>query len=593
MKVAPVSTNEQERLATVAEWCVQHHEQSGELRALVELARHYFSAPICLVSIVGACQQWFTARAGLEIAGTARDVSFCAHTILQAQPLEILDAAADPRFADNPLVTGEPGIRYYCGAPLRVEQQVAIGSFCIIDTASRAALNDAQRGMLLAFADMAMQIIAGMRRNNFHDQATGLFNRLKLECDVGAGLDRGQSMTLLAVDIMSAEALSELIRGLGYNFAHDLTLQAKSRIASQLESGLSLYKISPTRFAVLLEDAAAVLPLCQRILQALQAPAQCHQIPVLLDAGIGIAPITPLEDDRNSLEWLRRAVAAADTARRSAGRHAWYQTGVDAAQRRAFMLLTSLAQALHSEDELSLHLQPRVELPGGECRSAEALLRWRHPLLGDVSPGEFIPLAEKTALMANLSLWVMRAVLRILQCTRDLQFSVSFNVTARDLESATFMDTLLAELQRQAVEPGRVQLEFTESVLIEQPGEVQQQLQRASQAGIAVAIDDFGTGYSNWAYLTRLPASLVKLDRSLVQRSARGAKEALLVQSVVSLACSLGYQVTAEGIETAEQLAQAKDWGCAEAQGYHIARPMPVEVFRQWYCRTRLAGPAA
>ncbi|RCL28832.1 sensor domain-containing phosphodiesterase [Pseudomonas sp. AFG_SD02_1510_Pfu_092] len=593
MMVAPVPINEKERLAKVAEWCVMHQQHSGELAALVDMARSFFAVPVCLVSIVGECQQWFSAKAGLDLQATPRDVSFCAHTILQAQPLEVLDATCDPRFADNPLVTGEPGIRYYCGAPLLVENRIAIGSFCIIDTVPRPPLDQAQRTMLMAFGEMAMQIIAGMRRNNFHDQATGLFNRLKLECDVAAGLERGQPLTLLAVDIMSAEALSGIIRSLGYNFAHDLTLQAKARIASQLDNGLCLYKISPTRFAVLLEDAENVLPLCQRIVAALQAPAQCHQIPVLLDAGIGIAPISPQGEDRNSLEWMRRAVAAADTARRTAGRHAWYQPEVDAAQRRAFMLLASLSRALHSDDELSLHLQPRIELPSGRCRSAEALLRWQHPVLGEVSPAEFIPLAEKTALMANLSLWVMRAVLRILGCTRGLDFSVSFNVTARDLESAGFMDALLHALQEQAVEPQRVQLELTESVLIEQPEEVQQQLLRARQAGIVIAIDDFGTGYSNWAYLTQIPASIVKLDKSLVHRASSGGREALLVQSLAGLANELGYRVAAEGIETAEQLVRVCAWGCVEAQGYFIARPMPAAAFRAWFDDTQLAGSVA
>lgn len=587
MKVAPVPPNEPDRLAKSAEWCVLHQPQSSELTALVEMARRYFSMPICLVSIVGECEQWFMAKGGRAADATPRDVSFCAHTILQAQPLEVLDAALDPRFADNPLVTGEPGIRYYCGAPLLVDSQVAIGSFCIIDTAPRPALDEAQRSMLTSFSEMAMHIIAGMRRNNFHDQATGLFNRLKLECDVVAGLERGKSLTLLAVDIMAAEALSDIIRGLGYNFAHDLTLQAKARIASQLDNGLSLYKISPTRFGVLLEDAADVQPLCERIVDALQAPAQCHQIPVLLDAGIGIAPITQQCEDRDGMEWMRRAVAAADTARRRPGRHGWYEPDVDAAQRRAFLLLASLAQALQSDDELSLHLQPRIELPSGRCGSAEALLRWRHPLLGDVAPAEFIPLAEKTALMASLSLWVMRAALRVLACTRDLDFSLSFNVTARDLESAGFMDALLHSLQAQAIEPQRVQLEFTESVLIEQPEEVLQQLLRAHQAGIAIAIDDFGTGYSNWVYLTQIPASIVKLDRSLVHRAASGTREALLVQSVVGLANELGYQVAAEGIETAEQLVQACAWGCVEAQGYFIARPMPAAVFKEWFHDTQ------
>lgn len=585
MNVAPMPSNEEQRLAAVAEWCVAHQDCSTELRTLVEWAGRYFNAPMCLISIVSECQQWFMAKTALEADSTPRDVAFCAHTILQAQPLEVLDATQDPRFAENPLVTGAPGIRYYCGAPLLVDKQVAIGSFCIIDTVPREAMDDAQRGMLQAFADMAVQIIAGIRHRNFYDQPTGLFNRVKLECDVQTRLERHDALTVVVFDIMPAQVLTHMIKVLGYNFAHDLTLQVKDLIVSQLDPDLALYKISPTRFAVIVHQHP--LAMCARVIGALSDPVQCHQIPVLLDAAVGISPVTRCDDD-GSLDWLRRAVGAADAARGNPSRCAHYQPEVDAAQRRAFSLLTSLGAALQSDDELSLHLQPRVELQGHTCNSAEALLRWRHPHLGDISPAEFIALAEKTALIASISLWVMRAVLNILQHAQAPDLRISMNVTARDLENAAFMDTLLAELQHRAIAPWRLQLEFTESVLIEQPEEVRRQLLRARQAGIDIAIDDFGTGYSNWAYLSRIPATLVKLDRSLIQKATHSAKDLLLVQSLVGLANQLGYQVVAEGIETAEQLTCAKAWGCTQAQGYYLARPMPLAAFQTWYCNNRL-----
>ncbi|MNC50963.1 Phytochrome-like protein cph2 [compost metagenome] len=179
-------------------------------------------------------------------------------------------------------------------------------------------------------------------------------------------------------------------------------------------------------------------------------------------------------------------------------------------------------------------------------------------------------------------------MLNILQHAQAPDLRISMNVTARDLESAAFMDTLLAELQHRAIAPWRLQLEFTESVLIEHPEEVRRQLLRARQAGIDIAIDDFGTGYSNWAYLSRIPATLVKLDRSLIQKATHSAKDLLLVQSLVGLANQLGYQVVAEGIETAEQLTCAKAWGCTQAQGYYLARPMPLAAFQTWYCNNRL-----
>ncbi|AIR91266.1 bifunctional diguanylate cyclase/phosphodiesterase [Pseudomonas cremoricolorata] len=583
MNLSPVPHNERKRLAQVAQLCVFQHQEHAELRALVELAGACFNAPMCLVSIVSERHQWFMAKTGLAAHSTSRDVSFCAHTLLEARPLEVTDASLDPRFCDNPLVTGEPGIRYYCGAPLIIEDGLAIGSFCIIDTVARPAMVAEQLTMLDRFAQLAMHIITGIRQRNFLDHPTGLLNRIKLECDVKDHLARQEGVSLVAFDVIQAASLNDVVKALGYNFAHDLTLQVKDRLAQQIDADLELYRISPTRFGTLVPAEFDVQALCARMLSALQAPVTCHGIPVPLDVGIGISRIDQRDGDGTDLEWLRRAVGAADAARRQSRRCAGYQPEADAAQRRAFILLSSLSQALRSDDQLSLHLQPRVDIASSVCASAEALLRWRHPTLGDISPAEFIPLAEKTALMPLISDWVMHAVFDVLARTRGLDFSVSMNVTASDLESPVFMDRLLAGLAERNLCSSRMQLEFTESMLVERLDVVQQQLQRARDAAIEIAIDDFGTGYSNWIYLSRIPATVVKLDRMLVQKSRDSARERTLVQTVIDLAIKLGYQVTAEGVETPEQLDHVQALGCAEAQGFLIARPMSLAAFEAWF----------
>ncbi|WP_296268474.1 EAL domain-containing protein [Pseudomonas sp. UBA6562] len=584
MNGVPIPFNEQQRLAKLVGLCVMHDDARGELRPLVELASAYFKAPICLVSIVSDRQQWFMAKTGLAADSTDRDVSFCAHTIVHTQPFEVLDASVDPRFAANPLVTDEPGIRYYCGVPLMVEQAFAIGSFCIIDTVARPAMNATDRAMLASFAECAMRIIDGIRQRNFLDHPTGLLNRIKLECDVKDRLARRERFSLMAFDVIQASTLNEVVKALGYNFAHDLTLQIKERLVRQVDPDLQLYRISPTRFGTLVPAQYDVEALAARMVKTLQEPIECHGIPVPLDVGVGVGHIGESEGDGDGadLEWLRRVVAAADAARRNPTRYAGYQPEADAAQRRAFILLSSLSTALLGDDQLQLHLQPRIDLLSGACCSAEALLRWQHPELGAISPAEFIPLVEKTALMPLLSHWVMNEVLAILRRTRGQDFSVSMNVSAGDLESPAFMDALLAGLERHGLSSTRVQLEFTESLLVEHLEMVQQQLARARAANIDIAIDDFGTGYSNWAYLSRIPASVVKLDRSLIQQSAACSRERILVRTIVELSIELGYRVTAEGVETLEQLSHVRALGCHEAQGFLIARPMPSAAFEAW-----------
>ncbi|WP_312932955.1 GGDEF and EAL domain-containing protein [Pseudomonas sp.] len=585
MNGVPIPLNEPQRLAKVASLCFAHDDARGELRPLVELASAYFKVPMCLVAIVSERQQWFMARTGIAAESTPRDVSFCTHTIVHAKPFEVTDATADERFASNPLVIGDPGIRYYCGVPLTVDDSFAIGSFCIVDTVARPAMSADDLAMLVAFAQCAMRIIDGIRQRNFLDHPTGLLNRIKLECDVRDRLACGERFALMVFDVIQAAELNDVVKALGYNFAHDMTLLIKERLLQHVDADLQVYRISPTRFGTLVPAHRDIQALAARMVTVLLASIECHGIPVSLDVGVGIWHINESDGDGDGgdLEWLRRAVGAADAARRTPSRCAGYQPEDDAAQRRAFILLSSLSKALLSDDQLHLHLQPRIDLTSGVCGSAEALLRWQHPQLGAISPGEFVPLAEKTALMPLLSNWVMNAVFDILQRTRALDFSLSMNVTASDLESPAFMDALLDGLQRHGLSSERIQLEFTESMLVEHLGMVQQQLARARAANIHIAIDDFGTGYSNWAYLSRIPASVVKLDRSLVQTSAACPRERILVKTIVELSIDLGYQVTAEGVETAEQLEHVRALGCHEAQGFLIARPMPVAAFEAWF----------
>ena len=577
---APIPFNEKDRLANLADMCLAQ-DSDAELDALVAMVSQRFAVPICLVSIVSARQQWFKAKVGLDSDSTSRDVSFCAHTILGEGPLEITDATLDPRFLANPLVTGAPGIRYYCGVPLITEDGFAIGSLCLIDTAPRRAMNNADLAALIAFAGLAMKILTGIRLRNFLDQPTGLWNRVRLEFDVQGLLAQQGDCGLLAIDIMPVKVLNDIVKALGYNFAHDLTLRVKCLIVGKLGSGVQLYKISPTRFGFILPSTQDVKRVCADLVQALQPPVECHGIPVSLDAGIGVLPMSRIGGQ--DLDWLRWLVNAAEEARHSERRWAYYDPEVDAAQRRAFILLSSLSQALANPQQLRLQFQPRIDLATGKCHSAEALLRWQHPVLGAISPAEFIPLAEKTALITDISLWVMASVVRYLKHCPIENLVVSMNVTARDLESCAFIDRLLEELANHAVEPTRIELEFTESVLIEHPEMVDQQLQRARRVGMTVAIDDFGTGYSNWAYLSRIPAAVVKLDKTLIQKIFSSEKDALLVRTLIDLAGELGYRVAAEGIETAEVLEQVKAWGCAEAQGFYLARPMASGDFERWH----------
>jgi EAL domain-containing protein (putative c-di-GMP-specific phosphodiesterase class I)/GAF domain-containing protein len=577
---APIPPNEVERLKEVAKFCPPDSDHDDVFEKIVEMASAYFNAPIALISIVDKHRQWFKARVGLTETQTPREVSFCAYSTLDNSLLEVLDATLDARFKHNPLVTGPPHIRYYAGAPLTTEDGFTLGSLCIIDTVSRPPMNERDSAMLNGFAELVMMRIQGMRSRNFIDQPTGLFNRLRLEEDIRQAVKLKTRCQVYAVDIISPKFLNDIVKALGYSFAGDLVLAIKSRLQTLLPARCLLYKISPTRFGFLLEEEHTTEHICASILTDFKKPVECHGIPILMQVGIGVLPI----QGAGQQDWLRLLVSAADEARDRKLGWSLYEPQFDAAQQRAFMLLSSLPEAVSSDQQFSLVYQPKIKLPSGKCDSVEALLRWNHPLLGPISPAEFIPLAEKTALIPSVGLWVLNAIIRqtLVWKAQGVRLRIAMNITVSDLESSEFVDAMIHEIQTHGLDPASFELEFTESMLMTNPEEVIRQLERVRKFGVEVAVDDFGTGYSNWAYLKELPATTVKLDQSLISGLGTNQNDKQLVKTLIGLAKGLGYRVVAEGVENEEILDLLIQWGCSEAQGYLIAKPMSAADLEAW-----------
>lgn len=583
MAGAPIPINEAQRQLQVTQLCRLDTAPDEVFDHIVSMVAEYFRAPIALISIVDEQRQWFTARVGLLTQETPRQDSFCAYAILANEPFQVLDASQDARFLDNPLVTGEPGIRFYAGMPLITPEGLGLGSLCIIDTQPRRAMTPQELSMLEHFAKLTMARILTLRRNNFIDASTGLFNRSRLEDDVARAAANSRPNVLVVADVIGPKLLNDIIKVLGHSFAQALMLRMKQTLQAQLPGSSALYCISPSRFAFLIPDEAQVelTQLYERIIRAFDAPVQCNSIPIKTQIGLGVLPLHSgvLEQD-----WLRLAITSADDARDRGIGWAPYESRLDAVQQRAFTLLSGLAEALHSGSQLRLVYQPRISLDDRRCTSVEALLRWDHPTLGAIGPAEFIPLAEKTALIRELSLWVAeQAVMQAAAWQRQgASFKVAINVSASDLDSRTFVDRAIELLNSQRIDPASLEVEFTESALMRNPGEVRHQLQRLRALGVEVAIDDFGTGYSNWTYLRDLPASTVKLDQSFIRHLGDDEKDQRLVRTIIDLAKRLELRVVAEGIESQTIYDLVTQWGCDEGQGYHIARPMPPELLLEW-----------
>lgn len=403
MATPPYPEDEHSRQAYVDQLGLLEEGADEVFEEILAAATSYFQTPIALISILDHQRQWFRASIGLDIRQTPRRDSFCAYAILGKGVFEVADATLDPRFRDNPYVQGEPRIRFYAGAPLATAEGLNLGSLCVIDREPRGPLAERDVAMLEHFARLVMARIHTLRSTNYIDEPTGLYNRLRLQEDVSLRLQRDGALTVIAADLLPLALLNTIIRTLGYPFSNDLMLEARDRIRAELPD-FTLYKISPTRFGLLLprQQQEETESVCLRLLRAFESPVVCRGIPIKANVGLGVLPLAddPLDGDQ---DWLRLVVSAADDARDRGVGWARYNPPLDQAQQRAFTLLTSLSQAIGTEEGFHLVYQPKIDLPTGRCTGVEALLRWRHPQLGFVSPAEFVPLAEKTALMRPLS----------------------------------------------------------------------------------------------------------------------------------------------------------------------------------------------
>ncbi|MCW3474557.1 EAL domain-containing protein [Limobrevibacterium gyesilva] len=241
-------------------------------------------------------------------------------------------------------------------------------------------------------------------------------------------------------------------------------------------------------------------------------------------------------------------------------------------------LCDDLRRALKAADQLSLVYQPRIDLRTGRCIAAEALLRWRHPVLGPMNPGQFIPVVERDPLIGQLTDWVLDSAMTFAArlAADGHPVRISANVSPTNLTVGYFVGRLVELLRAHSLGAESLELEFTEGALIGDDRRTRQQLNQIRRIGISVAIDDFGAGFSNLGYLKDIPADVIKIDRSLVSGIDADHASGVIVRWLIGLAHELGLRVVAEGIETEAVLGQLTEWHCDEAQGYLVGRPMPA-----------------
>ncbi len=448
--------------------------------------------------------------------------------------------------------------------------------------------NDFLHEIWCVFRDTTEQnkYIKQIEHQSTHDSLTGLPNRKALSVYLD-DLAKSEDIEHFGVMFIDLDMFKEVNDNLGHHSGDLLLKQLGPRLENIVEShsaGGLVARLGGDEFAVvfldIFESSNAVL-LGMALIEQIKSPFELDGVSVHVGGSIGIS----LSDQSrpNASELMKQADIAMYRAKKERLGVAIYDEDKDIQDIRRLSLMSDLRSAL-KEDQLFLCYQPKIDLANGELIGVEALLRWRHHDLGLIPPDEFIPVAESTDLIHDLSMFVIsRALVECAQWWKEYKIPVAINLSANNLVHPSLMRYITRCFSESELPKTALEIEITESALMNNPEHARQVLQKMHDLGISIAIDDFGTGYSSLAYLKELPVTTLKIDNSFVRGILDDEKNAFIVDAVITLGRSMGMKIVGEGVETGKILSGLAEKDCSIAQGYFIGKPMPLEDFIQWY----------
>jgi diguanylate cyclase (GGDEF)-like protein len=415
-----------------------------------------------------------------------------------------------------------------------------------------------------------------------HDPLTSLPNRAlffdRLDNALEARARRGSGVAVLFLDLDGFKLVND---SLGHEAGDRLLVIAGERLARFVRPGDTVARLGGDEFAILLDDlgdSRHATRIAKRLLDAFRPAFVIDGQEVFINASIGVAICT--EGSDRPAELLRSADIALYEAKGSGrGTYKVFEPRMSAPVVARLKQETDLRRAI-DRGELRLHYQPAYHLGTGRVSGVEALLRWEHPELGLLTPADFIHTAEATGLVVPMGLWALREACRratMWQVQPGPKPAVGVNLSARQLQDPTLINEVSLVLTETGLPPARLELEITESIVMAEATATRQTLAELKRLGLRIAIDDFGTGYSSLSYLRNLPVDILKIDRSFVAGLDHDLGSQAIIRAITTLAHELGLIVTAEGIETTEQLALIHGLGIDIAQGFFFTRPVPPE----------------
>ena len=482
------------------------------------------------------------------------------------------------------------GMKHVMAAPLHCEGGV-VGTLVVADRQDGNSPFGQEELQLLStlanHASVAFQngkLIERLREESLHDSLTGLANRTNFQAELDRYDGNLPESGVRAVMLMDLDRFKEVNDTLGHESGDRLLCEISRRLSELVGDRGTIARLGGDEFAVLLpqvEDASEAAATAEELLLALEQPFAVGELNLEVGASIGVA-LSP-EHGTDAATLLQRADVAMYAAKDARSGIELYNPERDEYSPRRLMLAAELRHAIE-RGQLTVHYQPKADLTSGRVTGVEALLRWHHPDYGFVPPDEFIPLAEHTGSIRQLTRWVLGAAISQAGAWRrkGVDLDVAVNLSVRALLDLGLADEVEMLLARAGLDAQALTLEITESTIMADPVRSLGVLHDLSDLGTTLSIDDFGTGYSSLSYLKRMPVGEVKVDRSFVMNMASDPDDLVIVRSTIELARNLGLQVVAEGVEDKVTWEQLGRLGCDEAQGYYLGRPMPVVQLDRW-----------
>jgi diguanylate cyclase len=483
-----------------------------------------------------------------------------------------------------PLVAGRPARRigvlelYLPYAPIAAEVQTELQVLYLALALGLAALYIALFVITLSVTRRLRQQVASNAFLARHDALTELPNRAmfleRAHRAVEAARRLQRASTIAIIDL---DRFKEINDTLGHATGDELLIMLAKRLAAQMRPEDTIGRLGGDEFGLILTDAPEPAHALERLRELIHSEIEVRGLSLSVEPSIGYVVA---RDGTISVETLmQQADVAMYEAKEQHSGPVEYRPELDRYAAADIALMSQLRAAIPA-GQLVLHYQPQIDTTTGAVRAVEALVRWQHPEHGLLAPARFLPMAEHTDLIDQITDWVLDTALEDVAAfaAGGTPLSVAVNASARSIVRTEFATKVLATLQRYGVSPERLIVEVTETALLTDPQRAAEVLSLLAVAGVRLSIDDFGAGHTSLGYLSALPVNELKIDRSFVTDLDESSAHAAIVRSVIELGHNLSMRVVAEGIETVDVLAQLTDLSCDLAQGYLIARPMPVEA---------------